>query len=298
MSLIAIAYFAIAFALSWGGVLFVIGGPDAIPGNASEMDRLFPLAYIAMLAGPPVAGVLLTALVHGPAGLRALRSRLFAWRVGARAYAIALLSAPLTVLLVLIGLSIANDAYVPGILKTPDKGTTLLFGLGIGLGAGFFEELGWTGFAIPELRRRLGIFRTGVTLGVLWGLWHFVAVAWGIGDRTGGLPLALFVLLDELSVLPVFRVLMVQLYDRTGSLLVAMLMHASLTASLIILGPQVSGMRLLIYDMALAATLWAVVLASELISVQPKSRDSSSSGERRWLDACRDSYWAWRVRPH
>src|SRR6185436_1629379 len=116
-------------------------------------------------------------------------------------------------------------------------------------------------------------------------------------DRTGGLPLALFVLLDELSVLPVFRVLMVQLYDRTGSLLVAMLMHASLTASLIILGPQVSGMRLLIYDMALAATLWAVVLASELISVQPKSRDSSSSGERRWLDACRDSYWAWRVRP-
>src|SRR6185436_3262153 len=60
MSLIAIAYFAIAFALSWGGVLFVIGGPDAIPGNASEMDRLFPLAYIAMLAGPPIAGVLLT----------------------------------------------------------------------------------------------------------------------------------------------------------------------------------------------------------------------------------------------
>ena len=40
MSMIAIAYFALAFALSWGGVLFVIGGPDAIPVSSAENSAI------------------------------------------------------------------------------------------------------------------------------------------------------------------------------------------------------------------------------------------------------------------
>jgi CAAX protease family protein len=258
----ALAYFALTFALSWGGVLLVIGGPGAVPGSPHEIETLFPFVYLAMLVGPPVTGVLLTGLVHGRHGLRDLRLRMLAWQAPGRAYAIALLSAPLAVLLVLLGLSLVDPAFLPGIFRTPDKAGAIGFGVVVALGAGFFEELGWTGFAIPELRRRCGVFATGVMVGVLWGLWHFLAVAWGIGDRTGGIPLALFVLLDGLAVLPVYRVLMVWLYDRTGSLFVAMVMHASLTASLIVLGPQVSGVRLLIFDLVLAGTLWAVVLAA------------------------------------
>jgi hypothetical protein len=45
-----------------------------------------------------------------------------------------------------------------------------------------------------------------------------------------------------------YRVLMVWVYDRTGSLLVAMLMHASLTATTLIAGPlAISGADLLTY---------------------------------------------------
>ena len=36
----------------------------------------------------------------------------------------------------------------------------------------FFEELGWTGFAVPELRKRYGILTTGLIVGLLWGVWH------------------------------------------------------------------------------------------------------------------------------
>jgi membrane protein implicated in regulation of membrane protease activity len=55
---------------------------------------------------------------------------------------------------------------------------------------------------------------------------------------------------------------MVWVYDHTGSLLVAMLMHASLTASTLILGPlAISGVSLLIYGLVSAAALWAVVAA-------------------------------------
>ena len=62
-----------------------------------------------------------------------------------------------------------------------------------------------------------------------------------------------------------YRVLMVWVYDRTGSLLVAVLMHASLTASTLILGPlAISGGALLIYGLGLAAAMWVVVAAVAL----------------------------------
>ena len=115
---------------------------------------------------------------------------------------------------------------------------------------------------MPELRRRYGVLTTGLIVGVLWGAWHFLVVVWGIGSSSGAIPLALFVPLDLFSFLPAYRVLMVWVYDRTGSLLVAMLMHASLTASAVILGPlALSGGPLLTYELALAAALWVVVAA-------------------------------------
>ena len=62
--------------------------------------------------------------------------------------------------------------------------------------------------------------------------------------------------------LPAYRVLMVWVYDRTGSLLVAMLMHVSLTASTLILQPlDVAGMRAVTYDLVLAAALWLLIVA-------------------------------------
>jgi hypothetical protein len=59
----------------------------------------------------------------------------------------------------------------------------------------------------------------------------------------------------------VFRVLMVWVYEHTnGSLLVAMLMHASLSASQIILIPLVwSGVASIMIGFAYAAALWVVV---------------------------------------
>ena len=46
-----LSYFALAFAISWGGVLLVIGS-GSIPGTPEQTDRLFPWVYLAMLAGP------------------------------------------------------------------------------------------------------------------------------------------------------------------------------------------------------------------------------------------------------
>ncbi|QIN84553.1 CPBP family intramembrane metalloprotease [Rubrobacter tropicus] len=273
-------YFALAFVTSWGGILILVG-PGGIPATPEQTETLLPFVVVAMLVGPSVAGILLTGFVHGRAGLRELLSRLLGWRVGARWYAVALLTAPLLATAVLLALSLTSSMFLPGILTSDEKATLLLVGVAGGLAAGLFEELGWTGFAVPGLRPRYGVLATGLIVGVLWGAWHFLVNVWGSGSSTGAFSLLLFMpqFLFYVGVLPAYRVLMVWVYDRTGSLPVAMLMHASLTASLpMILMPPATGVPLLTSYLVLAVALWVVVATvavangGQLSSRQPLRR--------------------------
>ena len=73
--------------------------------------------------------------------------------------------------------------------------------------------------------------------------------------------------------LTAYRVLMVWVYDRTESLLVATLMHASLTASTVfIFTPVAAGASFLIYTSTLAGAMWIVVAAVALANSGHLSR--------------------------
>jgi membrane protease YdiL (CAAX protease family) len=263
-----LAYFVLAFTISWGGILLVIGGPGAIPGTSEQVESLSLFVMLAWFAGPSIAGVLLTGLVGGKAGLRELLTRLLRWRVDIHWYAVALLTAPLLFMAVLLLLSLLSPEFLPGILTTSDKASLLLFGISYGLiGGGFLEELGWTGFAVPRLRLRYGVLATGLIVGVLWGAYHFSVIFWMSRSTFGGIPLAVFLTVRGIDLLvgqlAAYRVLMVWVYDRTGgSLLVAMLMHASLSASMLILGPlALAGASFLTYILVSSAAAWVVVAA-------------------------------------
>jgi membrane protease YdiL (CAAX protease family) len=169
----ALTYFALTFVISWGGILIVVG-PGGISGNPEQVEMLSPFVHLAMLAGPSVAGILLTGLVYQRAGFRELLARLLRWRVGARWYAVALLTVPLLVTATLFALLPTSPVFLPGILASDDKVSVLLVGSAVGLVVGFFEELGWTGFAVPTLRGRYGVVTTGLIVGLLWGAWHFL----------------------------------------------------------------------------------------------------------------------------
>jgi CAAX protease family protein len=256
-----LTFYALAFALSWGGILIVVGGPGGYPGTTKQVAQLFLFVMLAWLAGPSVASLLVTGLVDGRAGLRELLSRLLKWRVGARWYAVALLTAPLVYLVMSFALSLTSREFLPNILTTNDTAALLLMGLAYGLlGGGFCEELGWTGFAVPRLRQRHGVLTTGLIVGVLWGAYHFSVIYWS-SSPSEALPLV--ILLAQLFAwLPAYRVLMVWIYDRSGSLLVAMLMHAVLTSGMIILTPTaITEVPLLTWLVVLAAVLWGVVAA-------------------------------------
>jgi len=271
-----LTYYTLVFAISWGGILAVVG-PAGILGAKYDPRALTQFVYVAALAGPSVAGVLVTGLVAGWAGFREILSRLCKWRVGVRWYAVALLTAPLLTTAILFALSLTSHEFLPTILTTKDKGGVVLTGVVLGLVVCFFEELGWTGFAVPTLRKRYGIFATGLFMGLLWGLWHLPLFS-GSASSSGAVAPALYLAVLLFAWLPAYRVLMIWVYDRTTSLLVVMLMHASLAAGqLILIPPAVSGMPMLTFDLAFAAVLWVIVIAIAVANGGQLSRQSLSA---------------------
>jgi len=253
-------YFALTFVISWGGLLIVIG-PSAIPGimDQTASGPLFMSIVLVTLSGPIVAGILTTFFAHGEDGLHDFVSRLFRWRVGARWYAIAILTPALSVFATLLALSIFSPAFIPGILTTGDKASLVASTIVVGLIGGFCEEPGWTGFAIPHLRKRYGILATGLIVGILWGAWHFLSNLYGIRTSSGNLALTLFMPVILFSFLPPFRVLMTWVYDRTKSLFVAIIMHSSLIIFWLIATPMgITGANLVTWYIVWAAVLWII----------------------------------------
>jgi membrane protease YdiL (CAAX protease family) len=226
-------YFALVFAISWGGSILLLG-PGAFPLSWTRFERLGPALYAVILAGPFLASVLLTLFLDGRAGLRAMLVPLRRWRVGAGWYLLALLPA-LLLGASQLALSAVFPEFVPAFFRAGAKVPILLASLGAALLFGFFEEVGWMGFAVPRLRSRHTVVATGVVVGLVWGAWHFL-LFWESDTFSAALPL-IILLVRLFSWLPGLRVLMVSMYDRTGSVLVVMLMHASVVFAQLILSP-------------------------------------------------------------
>ncbi|MCY7308534.1 MAG: hypothetical protein LH632_20850 [Rhodoferax sp.] len=112
-----LGYFALAYGINWGGICVAIGanGFDQTVMRAVDTGPIF----VSMLRGANIAGLTMTALLDGRAGLRELRSRLMPWRVGFRWYALALLTMPVLMLAVLLPFSLfADPAFAPRYLAT------------------------------------------------------------------------------------------------------------------------------------------------------------------------------------
>jgi hypothetical protein len=106
-----LTYYVVTFAISWGSALLIIGGPGRLQTVGEEVGRLFPALFLATVAGPGLAGILMTAIVPGRAGFQDLLSRLRKWRVNPVWYAVAILTTPLSVTASLLTLSLFSPEF-------------------------------------------------------------------------------------------------------------------------------------------------------------------------------------------
>ena len=244
-----LTYFFLAFFVSWGGSLAVLG-PKFFRGEPYQLTDL-PLALLAMLAGPSLTGIALTDIVDGKSGLRDLFSRMRRWRVKPRWYARALLTPPVLILAVLLLLSnLISPVFIPNFLA---------LGIVYGLLAGFIEEIGWMGYAFPKMRVKHSALTASLIIGVLHGTWHIVADYLGASGNLGGYWLPHFILMWIIG-MTAMRVLIVWVYVNTESILLAQLMHASSTGFLIILSPSpISPAKETLWYAVYAVVLWVIV---------------------------------------
>jgi len=240
-------FFAGAYLLS-AVALAVIGLPHP-RGATNQHPATSLIMFPVIVFGVGLLGVTLTAVTAGRPGLRELRARLS--RPVPRRWWPVVLIPPAAILLVLSLLDTSSlPNYRPGFLP---------YGVAAGVTAGFVEELGWTGFAYPRLRGRLGPLAGALLLGGLWGLWHFPVVdSLGAASPHGAAWSAFFAAF--VAVLVALRVLIAWVHCNTGSLRLAQALHGSSTGFLVVLGASaVTPRQEALWYAGYAGVLWLVV---------------------------------------
>jgi len=169
-----VAYFIIAFAGTWLAILPLVlsAGLNLFPLPDAASVLLF---FISPYAGPMLGALIVTRVIEGGAGVRALLKRIVQWRVGVFWYLAALFSGLIVWLVVYSILyqgAPLRELAANGSLLVTFFLPNVLVGLFVpSLG----EETGWRGFALPRLQAGYGPVVGTLILGFLHSLWHLPA---------------------------------------------------------------------------------------------------------------------------
>lgn len=249
------SYFVLTYAVSWVGAFLVVA-PLLLRGAPVPKER-GPLMFPAMLLGPSMVGTVLTCILDGRAGVRGVLSRMRQFRFDVRWYAL-LLVPPVLILSILWCLkNLVSPVFAPNMF---------LIGAGFGVVAGFFEEIGWMGYAFPKMLQTKSVVAAGAMLGLLWGLWHLPVIDY-LGAATPHRAYLTPYFFAFTAVLVATRLLISWMYVKTRSLPLCQLMHASSTSSLVIFSPaHATARQEMLWYWVYAGALWitVAVLASIL----------------------------------
>lgn len=130
---------------------------------------------------------------------------------------------------------------------------------------GFGEEVGWRGFVLPRLQKKLNAMTASIVLTVFWALWHLPLFFYRPGYSTmdmAGIFGWVFSLLTG-------SILLTWLYNTTrGSILICAIFHSTID---IAFTTDVAGKNVVSY-MGLLVTVWGILI---ILIFRPKSLSNS-----------------------
>ena len=238
--------------------VFAFTVPFWVIGALTGLE-IFPGLPIAALSAfcPMLVAVLLVYQEGNAAGVSALLKRAFdAQRVPAKIWFV-------PTLLLMPGVMIVSFGVLRW-LGTPVPAPHLAVLSTLALCVAFFlsalgEELGWSGYITDPMQQRWGALQASIIIGVVWAIWHFVALVqahrpaewiawWSLGTVAA-------------------RVIIVWLYNNTGrSILVATLFHMMIDVTWQLFPIQGS-----FYDPRVTSIVLAVAAAVIVVVWGPKT---------------------------
>jgi membrane protease YdiL (CAAX protease family) len=267
-----IAFFLLAFALSWIFWLPLVFLRDTIPATQGLVLLILGSSVPSLLA------IVLTAIVLGRESLRKLLGRLLIWRVDPRWYLVVVLGPA-----ALAGGMVVFNAFVGG--PALSFSTSLLLGVVIPLAFSIFpgsalgEEIGWRGYALPRLQAGRNALSASLILGVIWAFYHLPLSFTGQAFRSPSLFVPFAISTIALSVI------LTWVYNSTGgSLLLVVLLHATANLPLTLLLEPLGGRAMLPFSlfvglMVVAAIVVVVVAGHAHLSRKHRKQEEHAQPE-------------------
>lgn len=249
-----LAYFLLTFLVTWS--VWFAAAALAAPGNTGFFGGRGPMFLLGVVA-PALVALALTAQAEGRTGVTRLLARIGHWQVGARWYAVAIGYFAIVKLAAAIVHRVVTDEWPP-FGDTPVA--LMVLGIAVSTWGQAGEEVGWRGYALPRLAQYFGLGGASLVLGFAWAVWHIPLFVLPDSGSTGQSFPAYLLQVIAMSVVFAF------LYWKTdGSLLLVMLMHASVNNTTGIVPAAIGGA---ITPIAFGGSLvaWATVALSWVVA--------------------------------
>lgn len=227
------AYFTLVFAITWALHMPMVLGRDGLGIFPYEVPMaLFVILFIlGAIAGPTLGAFLVTNALEGKEGRQKLFRRYGQWRVGWPWYVLAIFGIPTIYIIagsiVLGSVPLADLSANWRTFFSPYLVSVLIFPAFITWG----EEPGWRGFALTRMQEHYHPLLSSVAVGFMHSLWHLPVFLLVSGPVAFG-PFDPLEFVRNTATSIAIAILWTWVFNGAkGSILIAVLLHASLNAS-------------------------------------------------------------------
>jgi len=205
------------------GLMYGSHGLIALLLETTEMEWgsfLYDLLGILGGGAPAFAALIMISTMYGKEEREAYWKRVYHYRTGTLWWAVALLSP----LVIGFGGNLLHHGgwWNPGI--TPGELAALPLAFGTMIFAGGAEELGWRGVLQETMKKTVSLPVMGLVIGILWGIWHGPLFMIDVFAHSG------YAFSTYLLSTIAFSLLLTLVVYKTGSVLLAILLHAGINA--------------------------------------------------------------------
>lgn len=215
-----IKFFSLTFIASWALWIATAILLRKTALTSATPSLLSGLPFLLGTFAPSLVALVLTAHADGRRGVRSLLTRVVQFPSDARWYLFAVSFFVIVKLGVAALYRLMTGAW-PSFGHVPFLLVVAAVCISTPVQAG--EEIGWRGYALPRLARRLGLGAASLVLGVIWACWHLPFFFIPGADNAGqSFPVYL------LAVTAISVAMAWVYWNTNGSVLITMLMHAAI----------------------------------------------------------------------